>query len=145
MSELTDRIHIVTDLLMGAVHADGTLEGREEEAVRRLLTELLGGKSLPADVAARMKAFDPAGFDLAKSAAAFAGDPQARKRRLLELVAAVGDSDEVIDSAEDDYLVALAGHLGMKREDYADLALEIEELREALDDVRRPPPLPAKA
>lgn len=147
MSEIPDRIYVVADLLMGAVHADGALEGSEEAAVRRLLGTLLGEPTLPAEVEARIKGFDPKGFDLARTASEFSGDAPDRKRRLLELVAAVHDADEVFDCAEDDYLKSLAGALGMKREEYADLTFEIEELRDALNDVRKPspPPVPAEA
>ena len=136
MSDMADRLDVITDLLMGAAYADGALEGREEATVRRLLGELLGDASLPAAAEAQMAGFDPRRFELAAAAARFAGDSPARKRELLELVAAVRDADEVFDSDEDDYLTALAAALGMKREEYADLALEIEELRGSLADVR---------
>jgi uncharacterized tellurite resistance protein B-like protein len=140
MSEMSDRIDVITDLLMGAAHADGASDGSEEAAVRKLLGELLGDATLPSAIDERIKGFDPKSFDVKAAAAHFADDSVSRKRRLLELVEAVGDADEVIDSQEDDYLVALGEALGLKREEYADLALEIEELREALDDVRRPTP-----
>lgn len=145
MSEMSDRIDVVTDLLLGAAHSDGALEGREEASVRKLLGDLLGDAKLPAEVEARIKAFDPKAFDLKKTAASFARDDAKKKRRLLELVVAVGDADDVLDSAEDDYLTSLAGALGMQRSEYADLTLEIEELRDALRDVRKPPPVPASA
>lgn len=136
-----DRIMVLTDLLLGAVHADGSVEGSEEAAVRKLLGELHGG-ALPEGVEARIKGFDAKHFDLAAAARDFAADEPVKKRRLLELVAAVRDADDVIDLAEDDYMVRLATALGMKKSEYADLTLEIEELREAFEDVRKPPPLP---
>ena len=136
-----DRIMVLTDLLLGAVHADGTVEGSEEAAVRKLLGELHGGK-LPDAVDARIKGFDAKGFDLTAAARDFAADAPVKKRRLLELVAAVRDADDVIDLAEDDYMVRLATALGMQKSEYGDLTLEIEELREAFEDVRKPPPLP---
>jgi tellurite resistance protein len=137
MSEMADRIDVITDLLMGAAYADGSLEGREEATVRRLLVELLDGAPLSAEADARVKGFDAKGFDLAAAAAHFVGDSPERKRKLLELVVAVRDADDVFDNDEDDYMTALAQALGMKREEYADLALEIEELRNSLNDVRR--------
>lgn len=139
-SEMADRIDVITDLLMGAAYADGSLEGREEATVRRLLGELLDGAALPPETDARIKGFTPKGFDLEETAAHFRDDPPERKRKLLELVVAVRDADEVFDSDEDDYMTALARALGMKREEYADLALEIEELRNSLDEVRRSMP-----
>lgn len=140
MSELTDRIDVITDLLMGAAHADGSSEGREEEAVRKLLGEVLGDAKLPAEIDERIAKFDPKAFDLKAAAARFADDDLAGKRRLLELVDSVGGADAVIDSQEDDYLVALAEALGLQKEEYADLALDIQELRQSFDDVRRTPP-----
>lgn len=140
MSELIDRIDVITDLLMGAAHADGASEGSEEAAVRKLLGEVLGGDKLPVEVEERIQAFDPKAFDLKAAAARFADDSVERKRQLLELVDAVGGADDVIDSQEDDYLVALAEALGLSKEDYADLALDIQEMRQSFDDVRRTPP-----
>ncbi len=137
MSEMADRIDVISDLLMGAAYADGALEGREEATVRRLLGELLGGPALPPALDARIAGFSPKGFDLEETAAVFRDDSADRKRKLLELVVAVRDADDVFDTDEDDYMTALARALGMKREEYADLALEIEELRNSLDDVRR--------
>ena len=138
-SEMADRIDVITDLLMGAAYSDGSLEGREEATVRRLLGELLDG-ALPAATDARITAFTPEGFDLEETAAPFRDDSPERKRKLLELVVAVRDADEVFDTDEDDYMTALARALGMKPEEYADLALQIEELRNSLDEVRRSMP-----
>jgi len=137
MSEMADRIDGITDLLMGAAYADGSLEGREEATVRRLLGELLGGAALSAATDARIKGFDRKAFDPKAAAAEFVGDSPERKRKLLELVVAVRDADDVFDTDEDDYMTALARALGMQPEEYADLALEIEELRNSLNDVRR--------
>jgi uncharacterized tellurite resistance protein B-like protein len=146
MSDDADRTLRITDLLLGAAHADGELHGREESAVRALLKTTLKGAALPAVVDARIKGFKPAGFDLTRAAAPFVGDDRARKRKLLELVAAVGDADGVTDSAEDDFLRALGAALGLKPADYADLVLEVEELRDAFETVRHaPPPLPPGA
>lgn len=139
-SEMADRIDVITDLLMGAAYSDGSLEGREEATVRRLLGELLDGAALPAATDARIAAFSTEGFDLEETAAPFRDDSPERKRKLLELVVAVRDADEVFDTDEDDYMTALARALGMKPEEYADLALQIEELRSSLDEVRRSMP-----
>ncbi|MBK6530278.1 MAG: TerB family tellurite resistance protein [Deltaproteobacteria bacterium] len=139
-SEMADRIDVITDLLMGAAYSDGSLEGREEATVRRLLGELLDGAALPAATDARIAAFSTEGFDLEETAAHFRDDSPERKRKLLELVVAVRDADDVFDTDEDDYMTALARALGMKPEEYADLALQIEELRSSLDEVRRSMP-----
>ena len=111
----------------------------------RVLGELLDG-ALPAATDARITAFTPEGFDLEETAAPFRDDGPERKRKLLELVVAVRDADDVFDTDEDDYMTALARALGMKPEEYADLALQIEELRSSLDEVRRsmPPAAPPR-
>ena len=37
---MKDRIHMVADLLMGAAHSDGRLEGMEKATVKRMLALL---------------------------------------------------------------------------------------------------------
>jgi uncharacterized tellurite resistance protein B-like protein len=140
MGEMADRIDGITDLLMGAAYADGSLEGREEATVRRLLGELLDGAALPAETDARIAGFDRKAFDLDAAAAHFRADSPERKRKLLELVVAVRDADDVFDTDEDDYMISLARALDMQPEEYADLALDIQELRTSLSDVRRSMP-----
>lgn len=142
---MTDRILEIADLLMGAAHADKELREEEKVAVRDLLSELLKVSELPADVEARLGGFDPAAWELSTVAARFASDAPADKRKLLELVAAVHDADQEIDLAEDEYLGSLARALGMPDADIVDLELdyEIEDLRDHLRDLRKPPPIPA--
>jgi hypothetical protein len=83
---------------------------------------------------------------MALAAADFAADPPIKKRRLLELVAAVRDADEEVDLSEDDYLRALAGALGMSPDEYEDLTLdyEVDELRESFEELAKPPPVPTR-
>ncbi len=141
-----DRILEITDLLMGAAHADHEYLSEEAATVRRLLGELLGDETLPADVEARIAGFSTDEFDVAAAAVVFAGDPASEKRKLLELVAAVSDSDDETDLDEDAYLRALAGAIGVADVDIADLVLdyEVEDLRAHLAALRTPPPIPAK-
>lgn len=139
MSTIKDRIMVITDLMLGAAYADQTLAGKEEEAVRRLLGELLGDAKLPDDVDKRIKTFPAGTFDLVKTAADFAKDPPIQKRKLIELVSAISDADEEVDFAEDEYLVKLAKAIGMKREEYADLTLDVhvEDLKATLGELRK--------
>ncbi|AKF09984.1 TerB family tellurite resistance protein [Sandaracinus amylolyticus] len=147
MSETSQSILVITDLLLGAVHADGSKSGEEIHVVRDLLKELLDQRDLPESIEKRIELFEPGDFSLAECAATFASAEPERKRRLLELVAAVRDADEEVDVAEDEYLVSLAKALGMKEAEYSDLTLdyEIEDLREHLSTLRsvKPPPLKA--
>jgi uncharacterized tellurite resistance protein B-like protein len=136
----------ITDLLLGAVYADGTRSGEEVQTVRDLLKELLDAKQLPENIEKRIQVFEPGDFDMAESAREFAKSEPKRKRKLLELVAAVRDADEEVDFAEDEYLVSLAKALGMKESEYSDLTLdyEIEDLRGHLAELKSLPPSPPK-
>lgn len=145
MSEAGESILTITDLLLGAVYADGEKTGEEIAVVRNLLRELLDAKELPESIDKRIAIFEPGDFSLEECAAAFAKSEPVRKRKLLELVAAVRDADDEHSVAEDEYLVALAKALGMKESEYSDLTLdvEIEDLREHLATLRSlPPPVP---
>jgi uncharacterized tellurite resistance protein B-like protein len=149
MSDVKGRIMVITDLLLGAAYADDEHRGSEEETVRKLLGELLGGEELPAEVDTRIKTFPSGSFDLEATAEDFANDPPIQKRKLLELVAAVHDADEELDFAEDAYLKKLGVALGLAPKDFADLTLdiEIEELKASFSELAGsvPPPVPDKA
>src|ERR1051325_11568512 len=95
-----DRILPLCDILLGAAHADTRFEDRERDEIREMLADLAGAK-LPPEVEARIAAFDPRAFDLAKAAAAFRGDDVDERRRLLFLVAAVHDAGQRLDLDED--------------------------------------------
>ncbi len=129
---MKDRLPIVADLLMDAAFADQRLEGDEKDAVKRLLRELLDTQALPMDVDFRIDEFDPQKFERAAAAAAFAGDPPALKRRLLELVAAVHAADGEIDFAEDEHLRALGAALGLPPESFSELVVDVVE---EMDDI----------
>ena len=143
MASDPDRILSLCDLLLGAAHADERLDHREQETVRELLADLSDG-TLPADVEPRIRDFDPKKFDLAATAAAFKGDSADDKKRLLYLVAAVHESDEELDLAEDAYLKDLAKALELPDEALAGLTVgvEVEELKTAMTTVRKAPPPP---
>ncbi len=146
---LPDRIVQLCDLLLGAAHADNDFEDREDEAVRATLVELTGG-DLSTDLETQIAAFDPEKFDLKATAAAFAGDAEDDRKRVLYLVAAINDADEQVDFAEDEYLRALASALALPDSALEGLTVdvEIEELREDFEKVRKgppPPPIPKPA
>lgn len=147
MSEANQSILAITDLLLGAVYADGERTGEEIQTVRDLLSALLDTKSLPDSIDKRISIFEPGDFSLAESAAEFTKAAPVGKRKLLELVAAVRDADEEHSISEDEYIVSLAKVLGMKESEYSDLTLdfEIEDLREHLGSLHAVPPAPPKA
>jgi len=141
MSFDRDRILPMTELLLGAVYADSERTDEEIETVRKLLAGVFSGE-LPAEVATRLESFDASAFALDVAIEPFAEDPPELKRKLLELLAAVKDADEIVDLEEDAYITRVAAALGVAKADYADLVLdlEIEELTEAAETVRRGPP-----
>jgi uncharacterized tellurite resistance protein B-like protein len=136
---MKDRLPLVADLLMDAAHADNNLEGEEKAAVKRLLREVLEEPVLPMDLDFHIEEFSPETFDLAKTAAAFASEPPAVKRRLLELCAVVHAADGEIDFTEDEQLRRVAAALGLPPESYADMVVSVIEeidLGEDLDRLR---------
>jgi uncharacterized tellurite resistance protein B-like protein len=136
---MKDRLPLVADILMDAAHADDTLAGEEKAAVKRLLREVLEEPALPMDLDFHIEEFSPARFDLEATAAAFANEPPAIKRRLLELCAAVHAADGEIDFTEDAQLRRVGDALGLAPESYADMVvtvLEEIELGEDLDRLR---------
>jgi hypothetical protein len=142
----SDRILPLCDLLLGAAHADDRFDDRERDTVRELLADLSPG-GMTAEVEARIAAFDPKKFDLKATAREFEADSIDDRRRLMFLVAAIHESDEEIDLAEDDFLRELATALKMPADALAGLTVEVEveEQRENLQRVRKtsiPPPLP---
>src|SRR5689334_16306236 len=54
---------VILDLLLAAAHADGTMCGREQRTVRRIMLRLTGGYDLPPALQRRIEAFDPNQFD----------------------------------------------------------------------------------
>jgi uncharacterized tellurite resistance protein B-like protein len=136
---MKDRLPLVADILMDAAHADNTLEGEEKAAVKRLLREVLEAPTLPMDLDFRIEEFSPEKFDLKATAAAFADEPPAIKRRLLELCAVVHAADGEIDFTEDEQLRRVAEALGLPAESYDDMVLTVVEeidLGEDLDRLR---------
>lgn len=145
MSSLSDRIGPLCDLLLGAAYADAQFKDGERDEVKGMLADLSGG-TLPADIEKQIDAFDPKKFDLLRTAGAFASDSDDDRRKILFLVAAVNDADEEVDFSEDEYLRDLAGALFLPADALAGLTVdvEVEELRETFEKVRKGPPPPPK-
>jgi uncharacterized tellurite resistance protein B-like protein len=144
MSADNQRLGVVTDLLLGAAHADTRLAGQETTSVRQLLRQLTTDAGLLAAAEARFSTFSKAKLDVKKAAAQFNADPLVTKRQLLELIARVTMADEELDFDEDAYLQSVAKALGMQPEEYSDLTLdyEAEELQSQFIAVVAPPPVP---
>jgi uncharacterized tellurite resistance protein B-like protein len=145
---LNDRIIPLCDLLLGAAYADDDFKDREEAEVRGLLEDLCGGE-LTVELETRIAGFDPKTFDFAAAASAFVKDPADDKKRVLFLVAAINDADEEIDFAEDEYLRKLCTALALPDDSLVGMTVdvEVEEMRDVFEQVRKgppPPPVPGK-
>jgi len=126
----------ITDLLLGAAYADKRLEGQEKDKIHALLTKLAGGK-LPDEVEARFREFSPAAFDL-EAAGQRLAHLGSKRRKILEMIVAVSESDAEIDLAEDRYLRKVAKAMGVPEKDIADLSVdfqEIDDLQGILGDI----------
>ena len=160
--KIAERILVITDILLGALHSDATITGLEATAARNLLAELLltTSSELPEHVEERIVNFRIINFDLEAAVRSFLDDPPMKKRRLLELVAFMIDADGEVDLAEDDFMRSLADALDMQPEEYKDLVLhyEISRLRDTLNNLLHsdaqsdgknlptvPPPIPDDA
>lgn len=141
-----DRLLPLSDLLLGAAHADGRLDHREAETVRELLADLSDG-ALPPGLDAHLRAFDPASFNLRESAAPFRDDSLDERKRLLYLADAIMEADDELDLAENAFLQQLAAALDLPASALAGLTLDIEidDLKSTLASARKgPPPIPGK-
>lgn len=133
---MKEHIATITDLMLGAAYADKRLEGRELDAIRSMVTKLLGSKALPQAQEDRIKSFNPARFDAKAVAASLASLAAEDKHTVLELVATVTDSDEELDLAEDAYLRKVAEGLGVPAEELEGMTIEVledDELEGLLD------------
>jgi uncharacterized tellurite resistance protein B-like protein len=141
---LQDRIAPLCDLLLGAAYADSDFKDREREEVLGVLEDFGG---LNGDLTKQVMAFDPAKFDLVKTATAFKDDPEDDRRRVLFLVAAINDADDEVDFSEDEYLRSVAKALGLPDSALAGMTVDVEpeEKEAAFAAVKKgPPPPPGK-
>ena len=124
---MKEHIDTITDLLLGAAYADKRLESKERDAITNMLSKLLGVSDLPDAQRDRIKGFNPAKLDVSAAAAKLSSLGDADKRKVLDLVASVTESDDEIDLAEDAYLRKVAIGLGIPEDEIDSLAVEILE------------------
>ena len=133
---MKQHIDTITDLLLGAAYADKRLEGHELEAITNLLCKVLGEDELPAAQQARFKEFNPARFDLAQAGGSLSSLSQDDRIKVLDLIASVNESDEVLDLDEDAYLRKAAHAMGVSDDEIEGMTIEIledEKLEHLLD------------
>jgi uncharacterized tellurite resistance protein B-like protein len=134
-SELT----LIGSLLMGAAHADGSIDGAEANTVYDILNELLGDTKMPDDVRDHLQKFAPAAFDLKATCEALHVHTPEDRRAMLGLISMVTDADDVHTLEEDHYLRRAAAALGSEPGELDGLVIDMEEIRQVL-----PPPVPGK-
>ena len=124
---MKEHIDTITDLLLGAAYADKRLETKERDAITTMLTKLLGVSDLPDAQRDRIKAFNPAKLDVKEAGSKLALLSGDEKRKVLDLVASVTESDDEIALAEDKYLRKVAEGLGIPESEIESLTIEIIE------------------
>lgn len=124
---MKEHIDTITDLLLGAAYADKRLETKERDAITAMLTKLLGVSDLPDAQRDRIKAFNPAKLDVKAAGSKLALLSGDEKRKVLDLVASVTESDDEIALAEDKYLRKVAEGLGIPESEIESLTIEIIE------------------
>ncbi|MBV1860856.1 MAG: TerB family tellurite resistance protein [Nannocystaceae bacterium] len=122
---MKEHIETITDLLLGAAYADKRLEGDELRAITTMVCKMLGTDELPEAQQRQLKAFNPAKFDVSAGSASLASLADDDKKRVLELVASINESDDVIDFDEDAYLRKVATGLGVDESVIAEHTIEI--------------------
>lgn len=141
-----DRIFPLCELLLGAAYSDGELQAQEATEIRALLIELAGESRV--EVEACIASFEPAKFELDSIIGYFRDDPADQREKLLILASKVVDADDVVDLAENEYLRTLAAALALPPSALDGLAtdIELEEVQETFDVVRKgPPPIPPRS
>lgn len=133
----SERANIIVDLLLGAAHADGRLDGREAQKVMELVRGMSTDAAVLAHADKRIKEFVPAKFDVQQAAKPFLGESEDQRHQLLELVAQIHSADDELDLSEDDYLRSLGAALGLPQSAYSDLVLDysVEEKQEIFEDL----------
>ncbi|MCR9161849.1 MAG: TerB family tellurite resistance protein [bacterium] len=122
---MKEHIDTITDLLLGAAYADKRLEGDEVAAITKMVSKLLGTDSLPEAQSARLKAFNPAKFDVNEAASSLSSLSDEDKIKVLDLIATLNESDDVIDLDEDAYLRKVAAAMGVDEAAIAEHTIEV--------------------
>ena len=129
---MRSRILPVADLLMAAAHADRHMEVEEIDRIEALLARILepeasGPVSLPSQLRQHMEDFRPEDFSMEATVGPFLHEDTAFKRKLLEMVVSIHESDGELDFLEDTFVRELGFKLGLADEEYADLCLRFLE------------------
>jgi len=131
-----DQLKILSELLLGAAHADGDFDGHEAETIGDILRSHVPDGELPPEVTRHLAHFDVESFDLSLACALLGVTSAEERRGVLRLVSEVTHADDVLDMAESEYIIQVAKALGARTEEYEDLTFELLPIEVV------PPPLP---
>ncbi|MEM1349593.1 MAG: TerB family tellurite resistance protein [Myxococcota bacterium] len=131
-----DQLKILSELLLGAAHADGDFDGHEAETIGDILRAHVPEEELPHEVTRHIAHFNAESFDLELACTLLGVSSSGERRGVLRLVSEVTHADDVLDLAENEYIVQVAKALGASPEEYEDLTFEILPIEVV------PPPLP---
>lgn len=109
----------LAELMLGAAHADGKATWPERSALASVLSGFLGHKDLPAEVTARIQAFDPKTFDLAAALKRLTVRTADDRAQLLGVLARVTDADARLLHGEVLYLKQVASLIGATADELA--------------------------
>lgn len=118
-------VSTITSLLLGAAYADKRLEGKELDSIRSILNKIMGTDELPAAQEDQIKSFNPAKFDVAGATSTLQVLSSDDKRKILELIATVNESDDELDLDESEYLGKVARGMGLAESSFSDLTIEV--------------------
>ncbi len=135
-----EELSAIADILMGAAHADGDVDGSEAEEIEQILADLIGADSIPEELHDHLGAFDNASFDLEAVCKQLHLASADDRKALLALIAKVTDADDVHDLGEDSYIKSVAEYIGAEEDEYADLTVDVLSISSVT-----PPPLPPGA
>jgi putative colanic acid biosynthesis UDP-glucose lipid carrier transferase len=117
----------LTDLLLGAVYADGVFCEREQKMVRDVLRRTMRVEELPDEIEQRILTFDPNAFDPRAAAERFVstmGGGGIGRRRLLEIINEVCNADGRLELDENTYMLTLVVALAMQPHEYKDIVVK---------------------
>lgn len=143
---MSERVAAICDLLLGAAYADESFDQQEKAVIRKYLGELASDEEL-VTLNERIETFSMDSFDFDSVVETFVNDSSDDKHQLIKVLAAVHTADDEHDIGEDEYLRKVASSLALDAQDLKELVLDyqVETLREHLEKLRTPPPIPRDA
>ncbi len=135
---------LITDVLLGAAHADGEDGSIEIDVIEDILKALVHGQELPDELTEHIVHFEPGAYDLYATCSQLHLATAEDRRTLLALVAEVTDADDIHDLEEDRYIRQVAEAIGAAPEEYADLTVEVLQIS-SIQGSATPPPIPMAA